>query len=348
VSVPPRHVGYAIRDATLDDFVSSDPSMQACLERAHLAARTDLPALILGESGTGKTILARAIHNSSARAAGPFVSFNAAALSETLIDSQLFGHERGAFTGAQAQVKGKFELADRGTLFLDEVADLSRQGQSKILRAIEYGEFERLGSGTLRQADVRVLTATHHRPAVLVREQQFREDLFYRINGVTIVVPPLRDRPRDLPALVASEIARASRLQGKSIAGLDQAAADWLFGYHWPGNLRELSKVVQAAVALTNDSVISVRSLLLQSDLEEDTGECSRPDTPVTPGASLRLRDAVHAHIRFVLRHTQGNKRRAARELGVGRETLERKLHEMKPDDERDIPRAGASRRGRR
>ena len=236
--MPPRHVNYTSRDTTLDDFVSSDPPMQACLERARLAARTDLPVLILGESGTGKTILARAIHNSSARAAGPFVSFNAAALSETLIDSQLFGHERGAFTGAHAQVKGKFELADRGTLFLDEVADLSPQGQSKILRAIEYGEFERLGSDTLRQADVRVLSATHHPTAALVKERQFREDLLYRINGVTIVVPPLRARPQDLRALVASEIARASRMQGKSIAGLDRAAADRLFAYHWPGNLR--------------------------------------------------------------------------------------------------------------
>jgi two-component system response regulator HydG len=328
--VTPRPLRQAIRDVTLDDFVSSDPPMQACLERAGLAARTDLPILILGESGTGKTVLARAIHNSSARAAGPFVSFNAAALSETLIDSQLFGHERGAFTGAQAHVRGKFELADRGTLFVDEVGDLSPQGQSKILRAIEYGEFERLGSDTLRQADVRVLSATHHRPSELVRARQFREDLFHRINGLTIVVPPLRDRTKDLPVLVASEIARASQMQGKSIAGLDRAAADRLFGYAWPGNLRELSKVIQAAVALTNDSVISVTSLLLQPDLEAETHEGPRSDTPVGSAASLRLCDAVHAHIRVVLRHTQGNKRRAARELGVGRETLERKLREMR------------------
>jgi two-component system response regulator HydG len=346
VSVTPRHLRHAIRDATLDDFVSSDPPMQACLERARLAARTDLPVLILGESGTGKTVLARAIHNSSARAAAPFVSFNAAALSETLIDSQLFGHERGAFTGAQTHVRGKFELADRGTLFVDEVGDLSPQGQSKILRAIEYGEFERLGSDTLRQADVRVLSATHHRPAVLVRERQFREDLFYRINGVTIVVPPLRDRPQDLPVLVASEIARASQVQGKTITGLDPAAADWLFGYRWPGNLRELSKVVQAAVALTNDSVISVASLPLHTDLDAETGGRRRTDAPVTSAASLRLCDAVHAHIRLVLRHTQGNKRRAARELGVGRETLERQLRAMKMDDERP-PSPGLRRPGR-
>jgi transcriptional regulator with PAS, ATPase and Fis domain len=337
--VPPRHVGYESRNATLDDFVSSDPPMRACLERAGLAARTDLPVLILGESGTGKTILARAIHNSSARADGPFVSFNAAALSETLIDSQLFGHERGAFTGAQSRVRGKFELADRGTLFLDEIADLCPQGQSKILRAIEYGEFERLGSDVLRQSNVRVLSATHHPAAALVREKRFREDLLYRINGVTIVVPPLRARPQDLPALVANEIARASQMQGKAIVGLDRAAADRLFAYHWPGNLRELSKVVHAAVALTNESVIPVTALLFQDEMESESVKFSTQHTSIAPAGSLRLHEAVHAHIRFVLRHTQGNKRRAARELGVGRETLERKLREMEKNDERRLDR---------
>jgi len=309
--------------------------MQVCLERACLAARTDLPVLILGESGTGKTILARAIHNSFARASRPFVSFNAASLSETLIDSQLFGHERGAFTGAQSRVKGKFELADRGTLFLDEIADLSPQGQSKILRAIEYGEFERLGADTVRRSDVRVLSATHHPAAVLVKDRAFREDLFYRINGVTILVPPLRARQKDLPALVAGEIARASQAQGKSIVGLDRAAADRLLAYEWPGNLRELSKVVHAAVALTTDSVIPVSTLLFQSELETDPTAFSDRHGRVASAESLRLRDAVHAHIRFVLRHTRGNKRHAARELGVGRETLERRLREMNEDEER-------------
>ena len=193
--MPPNQTGQDNRESTLDDFVTHDPPMQACLERARVAARTDLPVLILGESGTGKTLMARAIHNSSQRAKSPFISFNAAALSDTLLDSQLFGHERGAFTGAQNRVKGKFELADTGTLFFDEIADLSPQGQSKILRAIEYGEFERLGSETLRQADVRVLSATHYPVSALTKDGRFREDLFYRINGVTVTVPPLRARP---------------------------------------------------------------------------------------------------------------------------------------------------------
>jgi Nif-specific regulatory protein len=324
--VSSRHISYESRDATLDDFVSSDPPMQACLDRARLAARTDLPVLIHGESGTGKTILARAICNSSARAGRPFVSFNAAALSETLIDSQLFGHERGAFTGAQSSVKGKFELADRGTLFLDEIADLSPQGQSKILRAIEYGEFERLGSETLRRADVRVLSATHHPASALVRERMLREDLFHRINGVTILVPPLRSRPNDLPALVANEIARANQMQGKAVLGLDRAAADRLFAYGFPGNLRELAKVVHAAVALTTESTIPVTALWFQTELESDPEKSLDDTSPVAPAESLRLRDAVHAHIRFVLHRTKGNK------LGIARETLERKLREMSND----------------
>jgi transcriptional regulator with PAS, ATPase and Fis domain len=319
-----------IRGATLDEFVTHDATMQACLDRARMAARTDLPVLILGESGTGKTLLARAIHNSSQRHAGPFISFNAAALSDTLLDSQLFGHERGAFTGAQNRVKGKFELADTGTLFFDEIADLSPQGQSKILRAIEYGEFERLGSETLRRADVRVLSATHLPVNALTKDGRFREDLFYRINGVTVNVPPLRARPRDLPILLASEIARASRAQRKSIVGLDRTAADRLFSYPWPGNLRELSKVVQAAVALTQGDVISVESLLLQTDVEVAPGPAASPVTAATlPLGSLLLKDAEHVHILTVLDYVKGNKRRAARELGIARATLERKLTEI-------------------
>ncbi len=312
-------------DATLDDFWSSDAGMQACLDRARLAARTDLPILILGESGTGKTILARAIHNSSSRKDRPFVAFNAAALSETLLDSQLFGHERGAFTGAQHRVKGKFELADGGTLFIDEVGDLSPTAQSKILRAVETGEFERLGSETLQRGDVRLISATHHPIGVADGRNGFRDDLFYRISGITLAVPSLRERPNDLPTLLANEIARASRRQGTSIVGLDREAADRLLGYAWPGNLRELSKIVQAAVALTTGDVIKVDHLLLPGDPSPVAVAAARAARE--PDHSLR--EAVHRHIRTVLEAVGGNKRRAARELGVSRATLERKLLEI-------------------
>ena len=224
---------------SLDDYHGLDVEMEKCLDQARLAARTDLPILILGESGTGKTLLARAIHNSSSRAHGPFVSFNAAALSDTLMDSQLFGHERGAFTGAQNRLKGKFELAHRGTLFIDEIADMSPAGQAKILRAVEYGEFERLGSETIQEADVRLISATHFPVHTFMEADRFRQDLFFRISGLVVTVPPLRERRKDLPLLLAAEIGRASRKQGKSIQGLERGAAERLFSYSWPGNLRE-------------------------------------------------------------------------------------------------------------
>jgi DNA-binding NtrC family response regulator len=347
--------------ATLDDFRSDHAAMQACLERARVAAKTDLPILILGESGTGKTILAKAIHNSSARKARPFIAFNAAALSETLLDSQLFGHERGAFTGAQNRVKGKFELADSGTLFLDEVGDLTLSAQSKILRAVETGEYERLGSEMLQRADVRLISATNHPLAAAAGRNGFREDLFYRIAGITLTVPSLRERPKDLPTLLVDEIERASRRHGTAIVGLDREAANRLLTHTWPGNLRELSKVVHAAVALTTRDVIGVEHLLLaeksgSSGVSESVAPVASEsvssgisksvasgfsrtlgspqgehyvDVEAPPRANRSLRDAVHRHIASVLDEVGGNKRRAARELGVSRATLERKLQQM-------------------
>ena len=304
--------------------------MQVCLERARVAGRTDLPVLILGESGSGKTILARAIHNTSERRSSPFVSFNAAALSDTLLDSQLFGHERGAFTGAQQRVKGKFELADSGTLFLDEVGDLTAAAQAKILRAVETGEFERLGSDTLRQADVRVISATHHRIDPGGGSGRFREDLFFRISGITVVVPPLRDRPQDLPALLAGEVARAAERQGKTIVGLDRAAAERLLAYRWPGNLRELSSVIHAAVAVAQTDVIGEDLLVLLDEPAAATERRPLARAPIATNGWL-LRDAVQRHVAKVLAEVGGNKRRAARELGVSRATLERKLRDATP-----------------
>jgi len=322
-----RTRAYDDTAATLGDFYTSDAVMQACLDRARVAAQTDLPILILGESGAGKTILARAIHNSSRRNHGPFVSFNAAALSDTLLDSQLFGHERGAFTGAHQRVKGKFELAHQGTLFLDEIADLSPTGQSKILRAVEYGEFERLGSDALQRADVRVISATHWAINTATGERRFRQDLFFRISGFTLTLPSLRERPNDLLVLLAAEIERASERQGKAITGLNRAAANRLLAYGWPGNLRELSTVVHAAVALATGDVIGEEHLMLGAGFPETT--------PAAPAANngyakrRTLRDAMSHHIMQVLEDVGGNKRRAARELGVSRATLDRKLREI-------------------
>ncbi len=330
------------RDYTLDQFSTEDEAMRRCLELARVAARTDMPVLILGESGTGKTMLARAVHTSSTRASGAFVAFNAAALSETLLDSQLFGHEKGAFTGAAKRVLGKFEQAHGGTLFIDEIADMTPAAQAKILRAVEYGEFERLGSEALQVADVRLISATHLPIRRFMESDHFRRDLFYRISGLTITVPPLRDRPTDLRALIGNEISAAARAQRKDIVGLSRAAADLLFAHRWPGNLRELQRVVHTAVAMTTGDVIYPEALLLEveghapaaTDWPRPTPLHVSADRVAQPAADLAasdlsLRRVEERHILEVLSRMGGCKRRTARALGVSRSTLDRKLSSM-------------------
>jgi len=321
---------------TLEQISTNDDAMRRCLELARVAARTDLPVLILGESGTGKTILAHAVHLSSRRAHGPFVAFNAAALSETLLDSQLFGHEKGAFTGAAKRVKGKFEQAHGGTLFIDEIADMTAAAQAKILRAVEYGEFERLGSEALQVADVRLISATHLPIKRFMETEHFRRDLFYRINGFTITVPPLRERPNDLKTLIGVEVAAAARAQGKRIVGLSGQAAATLFTYRWPGNLRELQRVISTAVAMTTGEVIYPEALLLDGAEARDTADrtpaAGAPPSPARAtdaGTDLSLRSAETRHILDVLARMSGSKRRAARALGVSRSTLDRKLADV-------------------
>jgi two-component system, NtrC family, response regulator AtoC len=310
--------------ASLDDFHSADPAMNRCLEVARVAAQTDLPILILGESGTGKTLLARALHNSSKRAKGTFIAFSAAALSDTLLDSQLFGHEKGAFTGVDKPVKGKFELAHTHTLFVDEIADMSPVAQSKILRAVEYSEFERLGSETLQRADVRLISATHWPLPTLLDADRFRKDLFYLISGITLTLPPLRERPGDLRALIATEIALASHQQGKTIAGLSKTAADRLLSYPWPGNLRQLKTVLHAAVALTSGAIIPLEAILVGQSattsalLGEDDAGAGPQDLP--------LQSMERRHMQRGLAQMGGTKRRAAWALGIARTTLDRKL----------------------
>ena len=319
---------------SLDQFTTEDDAMRRCLALARVAARTDLPVLILGESGTGKTMLAHAVHLSSARGKGAFAAFNAAALSDTLLDSQLFGHEKGAFTGATKRVLGKFEQAHGGTLFIDEIADMTIAAQAKILRAVEYGEFERLGSEALQIADVRLISATHLPIRRFLAGDHFRRDLFYRISGLTITVPPLRARPTDLRALIGTEIAAAASKQHKPIVGLSRPAAEMLFAHRWPGNLRELQRVVHTAVAMTTGDVIYPESLLMEvEDVQQADAESARASiqggvqpVPRAAATDLSLRGVEERHILDVLSQMSGCKRRTARALGVSRSTLDRKL----------------------
>lgn len=314
----------------IDELTSKSKKMLHCLHRASKVARTDIPVLICGETGTGKTLLAQALHNSSLRRKSEFISFNASALSETLLESHLFGHEKGAFTGAVSQVRGKFELADEGTLFLDEVADMSLGAQAKILRAIEYGEFTRLGSEKILQSDARIISATHKDLFQLSEEGKFREDLLHRMSGLTLYVPSLRERREDLPAIIANEVRRCAQSMNKDIHSLHPEAFDKLMAHRWPGNLRELHRVIQVAVLFTDEEA------LREEDVEFDhhvhsKGVSSRPLTKSEPDEEdMSLDSAVLEHIAKVYEFTGNNKSKTAKLLGVSRSTLDRKLEELK------------------
>src|SRR3954454_2575991 len=208
----------------VEDLRTTNAAMTRCISLAKLAAKSEVPTVLLGENGTGKTLLAHAIHNSSDRAKEAFISFNASAMSDTLLESQLFGHEKGAFTGAQQTVKGKFELAHGGTIFLDEISEMSPLAQVKILRVLEYGEFERLGSEQMLKSNARILCASNCSLRDRVRQDKFREDLFQRLNGLTLLIPPLRERSEELPALIAAELKIAAAKEGKAITAIHPEA----------------------------------------------------------------------------------------------------------------------------
>ncbi len=316
----------------LEDLTSQNEKMARCLKLAALAATSDVPVLMLGETGTGKTLLARAIHNSSARRGGPFISFNTSAMSDTLLESELFGHERGAFTGAHKMVKGKFELAHSGTLFLDEIADMSPLAQAKILRAVEYGDFERIGSERMLQANVRVISATNRPLGEQIRDGKFREDLFHRLNGVTLFIPPLRERIDELPMLIAAELKSAARLAGKKVTSVHPNAMDKLLAHHWRGNLRELNHTMRTVMLFCEGKTVCPEHIVLEDCLEEPchgAAPAPAPRSETRDSDDLLLRTAIRAHIRAVYKQAGHNQRQTARVLGISRARLARHLKEM-------------------
>src|SRR5947199_2958135 len=251
----------------IEDLTTSNDAMARCLQLAALAAKSEVPVVLLGETGTGKTLLAHAIHNSSARAGRSFIAFNASAISDTLLESQLFGHERGAFTGAHQSVKGKFELADGGTLFLDEISEMSPLAQVKILRVLEYGEFERLGSERMLTSNARIICASNCSLRERVQQGKFREDLYQRLSGLTLLIPPLRERLEELPALIAAELKAASLKEGKDITAIHPEAMEKLLHHEWRGNLRELNHTVRTMTLFCNGSVILPEHVVFPPDL---------------------------------------------------------------------------------
>ena len=274
-------------------------------------SRTSATALILGESGVGKELVANAIHFKSQRAGNPFIKFNCAALPENIVESELFGHERGAFTGAAAQRRGRFELADGGSIFLDEVGELSLAVQAKLLRIIQEKEFERLGGSRTVKTDVRIIAATNRNLEELIRDGSFREDLYYRLNIFPITVPPLRERKTDIILLADYFVERFNALNQKGIRRISTTAIDMLMRYHWPGNVRELQNCIERAVILSEDNVIHGYHLPPSLQTAESSG------TPYTGSLQQKLDSIEQEMIIEALKRTKGNMSRAAAQLGL-------------------------------
>ena len=305
----------------LPGLIAQSPAMHAVLDLVERVAPTDATLLIQGESGTGKEVIAKAVHHASARAARPFVAVNCGAVPETLLESELFGYMRGAFTGAGATKPGLFEEADGGTLFLDEIAEMPAALQVKLLRALQSGEVRRLGATQSMTIDVRVIAATHGDLAALIGEGRFREDLYYRLNVIQVVLPPLRDRREDIPALAEHFLARAAGKLGRELR-LAPPALERLLRYPWPGNVRELENAVERAAILSRSDRVEPDDLPPHVSAGLQLGP-----SPALP-RQISLADAERAHILQTLERFGRNHSGAAEALGIGRTTLWRKLKE--------------------
>ena len=293
------------------NIIGNSSAMQAVYDLIANVAKSDTTVLIRGESGVGKELVAHAIHYNSRRAAKAFIKVNCAALPETLIESELFGHEKGAFTGAIYQRKGRFELAAGGTIFLDEVGDFSPSTQIKLLRVLQEKEFERVGGTGTIKTDVRIIAATNRDVENLIAEGNFRQDLYYRLNVFTIHVPPLRDRKTDLPLLVDFFVEKYSRLNHKGIQRISTPAIDMLMSYHWPGNVRELENCIERAVLVSNDQVIHGHHLPPTLQTAEATGTAHQ-------GSLQEALDELERELIFdALKSSRGNMAKAARSLGL-------------------------------
>ena len=308
----------AWKERSFERIIGNSPALEAVLEQVERVAPTDSTVLIQGETGTGKELVAHAIHNLSSRSGRAFVRVNCAAIPLDLLESELFGHEKGAFTGAIAQKVGRFELADKGTLFLDEVGDIPAALQPKLLRVLQEQEFERLGSARTHKVDVRLVAATHRNLQDMVRRDQFRSDLYYRINVFPVLLPPLRARREDIQPLVMHFVEKLGRRMGKHVESIPQDTMSALTCYEWPGNIRELQNLIERAVILSNDGV-------LPNPLPSSGTEKSETIVPVAG----TLHDAERTVILQTLEQVGwviGGPKGAAVKLGLARTTL---IHKM-------------------
>ena len=305
---------HTMREGLRSELIAVSPSMKPVLDVIARVGPSDANVLISGENGTGKGVVARALHSISRRAAKPLVSVNIGGIAETLFESELFGHVRGAFTDARADRVGRFELADGGTLFLDEIANTPAAQQAKLLRVLETGEFERVGSSQTRRVDVRLISATNARLQEEVTAGRFREDLFFRLNTVSIVLPPLRERAEDVPLLAGRFLTDHSRRYRKNIEGFDDAAMRALLGYHWPGNVRELDHVIERAVLMAGGRQIHEADLALTSSAD-----------PYPRLDEMDLEQMEYLLVKKALKRF-GSVRQAAQALGLSRSALYRRL----------------------
>ena len=303
-------------------LVGNTPQMKQIFHMIADVAPSTASILILGETGTGKELVANAVHCQSDRACMPFVALHCAALSEGVLESELFGHEKGAFTGAVQTRKGRFEMADGGTLFLDEVGEMSLKVQVKLLRVLEKGEFERVGGEKTLKVDVRLITATNRNLEKEVSEGRFREDLFYRLNVITIHLPPLRERKDDIPILSNFFVIKYTKKYKKEIKGFAPEAMEALCAYHWPGNVRELENVVERAIVLCKKNTISVEHL--PRNVVPDKDDMSVIKIPV----GISLKEAEKEIIQKTLQMTHGSKKEASKILGISNRKIEYKVKE--------------------
>src|SRR5215204_3688321 len=311
---------------TFGRMIGSSSQMRKVYHVIEQAAPTSANVLIWGESGTGKELVAQTIHQLSPRAQQPFVPINCAAIPETLLESEIFGHEKGAFTGAIDRREGCFELADRGTLFLDEVAEMTPATQVKLLRVLQKRKFRRLGGRNEQTVDVRVIAATNVNPAEAVKSGKLREDLYYRLNVFAIELPALRQRKEDLPLLIQSFLADFNERNNKKVSALDPAAMRILEQYNWPGNVRELRNVIERAVILSSGEFIDPKQL---PPLIADAPEiASKATLSLAPGTTVE--EAERRLILMTLEHTRDNKTRAAEILGISLKTLHNKLNKLR------------------